>query len=1256
MTPPVTDTYDFWAGANGDCAFYLSSTTSKFDRQLLIKPAGRNPYGKLDVDLSQKSASVRLVAGQKYYFEFWVKHNGGSPIARLAWQFPGETRQSIAARFLSSYEGDANDRDDDDLPDDWERANGLNPADDGRRAMASDGTPVGGPSRDGGFGDLDGDGLSNGEERTYRTQANAVDSDGDGMGDGDEIFIHSDPLFKDLDAFNAILRGDAFTTRLGEWERLDGQAWQLCRRGSVTYPLAVPRSGVHAVKFTVSSRAGGNLSEAYDFRISINGRPVSFQTTVIPENGTANFAILTPWLNAGEDNQCEIFVDNSFNSRRISVDQLQIFAAGGPDANTDGIPDWVETRLRDNNGFDSLLIHSRTSPATVEGRARYFDFLNTNGVAATRAPNGRFFTDLTLNPNAPASLQFAFENGGLSQTAKVHWEPTNLRQLDVKGLTVRQGDSLLLTAFLNVSRADQESYTISVNGETVTNSGDHPTPVAFPTPGTQTIQLTHSDGLASVTTRSFTVTVLPRVAMESPLCVTDFARAWTHSPLPEGTEIGWDGAVAATREVAANTYTLLTTTPEDRPLLIRHTSSGAILGSATVKSVRVRTNGMTGNILERYGDPASTFLMPVVVSGDLDGAEVRCRVLIGGVTFVDGTLTNSLWASDFDVFGTGGLRFLVANTASTNCRQFSVWKNGTRLAVFDDARDPNDLDNDELPDDWEKANGSPANLANGGDDLDGDGLTNRQEFLRGTRADVADTDGDGVNDFDELRFYRSNPLVKDVAPPVKLADLPLGAYKAAPGNWLQAGGSLHSMTRRGTAEFSFNLESPGVYLVELQAAAHTAGGYVPSVPVIGRMDGAEIGRAIVKSGGSRHRWLTSWLPAGTHTVTIDNRNVRMGVALEISSVTIFAHAGVDANGDGVPDWLARLLKDDNRFALGSSESATSPACLEGIARYSGDVRISGPGGDIAVHPGLDGHWFANVPLNPSGETKIDGAFENGSVREEHTISWTVTNLFGAPDTLRVRVGDSLKIAALPAGSDPTATVATLSRDGEPLGGGSAADPRIVKFDQPGIVTLAAVAVTGQETQETSMKIEVVAADFGPAFSVAAGAARTWNLPGLERTLVLEADAGLGLEEIDSLPPSARRVAVTYPASKSGSPRVLARLWKDGPIAAATTINAFWFVPATATGNHRVIEVLADGTRVVEVRYVIDGPIPADLSIWLQMYVTDAVFADGSTWHELTAADFNANGEARLLIYKAPGKGIPYVCHWIRPFHKDAATP
>jgi len=414
----------------------------------------------------------------------------------------------------------------------------------------------------------------------------------------------------------------------------------------------------------------------------------------------------------------------------------------------------------------------------------------------------------------------------------------------------------------------------------------------------------------------------------------------------------------------------------------------------------------------------------------------------------------------------------------------------------------------------------------------------------------------------------------------------------------------------------------------------------------------EVGRAEINAGGSRHRWLTAWLPAGTHTVTIDNRNVRTGLALEISSVTIFAHEGVDANGDGMPDWLAQLLKGENRFAVVSSESAISPACLEGTARFPSDVQIASSAGKVKTHFGLTGQWFVNVPLDPAGDTKVIGTFEHGAFSEEHSIRWTATNIYAVKGPLRVRVGDSLKFIALQPGTGANASTVEYTGDIEGLGKRASGEPLIVKFDKPGTIKIAAKALGGSATLDPSIEVEVIEADFGAEFSIAAGSPRAWDLPKVPHSLVIEADPDLTLEEMDRQPPKSRRFTVSYPDRQSGSPRVLARLGKDGPIVSSTSMNAFWFAPASVTGDANLVEIQGDGTRVMEVRYVVNGRIPADFSVSIQFMVTDAVFANGDTWHQIKAADFDANGEVRLRMYKAPGSGVPFICHWIRPFFND----
>jgi hypothetical protein len=47
------------------------------------------------------------------------------------------------------------------------------------------------------------------------------------------------------------------------------------------------------------------------------------------------------------------------------------------------------------------------------------------------------------------------------------------------------------------------------------------------------------------------------------------------------------------------------------------------------------------------------------------------------------------------------------------------------------------------------------------DDADGDGLTFAQEMALGTDPRYADTDGDGLNDGDEVNVYHTNPLLAD---------------------------------------------------------------------------------------------------------------------------------------------------------------------------------------------------------------------------------------------------------------------------------------------------------------------------------------------------------------------------------------------------------------------------------------------------------------------------------------------------------------
>ena len=590
-------------------------------------------------------------------------------------------------------------------------------------------------------------------------------------------------------------------------------------------------------------------------------------------------------------------------------------------------------------------------------------------------------------------------------------------------------------------------------------------------------------------------------------------------------------------------------------------------------------------------------------------------------------------------------------------------------ALRSNVPDADDKDDDGLPDSWERTVGlNPADngLINPNEgsygDPDRDGFNNFAEYTNGTNpfaSNALDSDGDGVSDYDETNLYHTDPQnAADAVPPTLLARLPLNSFVAPPGNWaLFPNGGLRSFTRRGPVYFPFNVDSQGIYLIEITAAAYPANRYTPPIPVIARVDGVEVGRAEVLPFGSRHVWLTPRLAAGAHNLTIDNRNVRTGESLEINSVAVYQFAaGADLNANGLSDWMEASFLNVDAVQTASGDSATSPVCFEGTSRFAADatITVAGRAGTTAAQAALAGHWYANVALNESGDTDLTAAFENATLNVQRTVTWTATNALQAPASIRIRKGDSLKFTAVPAGLDGLQTVATFTRDGvaiprsgAPDGSGPGLEPVVVLFDTAGTFNIAVNALTNQQQDSSAIVIEVLDADFGPQFSLEAGTDRIWDLAGVPRSLVVTGD--LGLQDVGG-DPEHWRFRASYPDGNPGAPRVLARLTEGGPIVAATAVNVISFVPSTVTGDVRVIEVLPDGTRIVEIRYVIDGPIPADLSIWLEMYVDSALFANGTARQELTASDFDANGEARVIFIMPPNVGTPRICHYVLPYY------
>jgi predicted solute-binding protein len=99
-----------------------------------------------------------------------------------------------------------------------------------------------------------------------------------------------------------------------------------------------------------------------------------------------------------------------------------------------------------------------------------------------------------------------------------------------------------------------------------------------------------------------------------------------------------------------------------------------------VKSVCVRTGDTTGPMVIATSSVSQTLQMPIVVYGDLAEAEIFCNIIIGGVTYTDGTTTKILKKINFDSMGVYNLFFIKPTAAHANCHKFAIKQGVTSIA------------------------------------------------------------------------------------------------------------------------------------------------------------------------------------------------------------------------------------------------------------------------------------------------------------------------------------------------------------------------------------------------------------------------------------------------------------------------------------------------------------------------------------------------------------------------------------------------
>lgn len=558
--------------------------------------------------------------------------------------------------------------------------------------------------------------------------------------------------------------------------------------------------------------------------------------------------------------------------------------------------------------------------------------------------------------------------------------------------------------------------------------------------------------------------------------------------------------------------------------------------------------------------------------------------------------------------------------------------------------DERDLDNDWLPDDWEKRcglnpedNGLIGRFTEGErGDFDGDGLTNLEEFQLRTHPAQVDTDGDGLSDSAEVWTHHTDPTQAGAIPDTLVASLDLASGDSDT-TWTEIGNGIVADTFRGNVAFDFEAPRAGRWIVEIRGELMGDLRFAEALEVGVRIDGIDQGeQTLTTSFGVEGRVsvLSHWLERGKHRVALEINNVLARRTLRITAVEIRVPSGIDADENGEVDWMTREL-GRNGFANQANISNVSPFFAEGSSRLPASASSAG----AALLPGRDSyHWYGDFPLSADGRTPVKVDFDADRVYVSKSVEWVPVNVLGRA-VIALRSGDTLRLNAWSEATPREAAKITIGDHGV-FDAGPGNDV-FFTFEQAGRVVVEAATGSGQSG---SLVVEVFDGSFGEMAYAAHNRVRWWDLPGLPHELTLEPSTGLRIGVHDRLPGGGTRLRLI--PDKAGLQAVLARIHPNGPVVDRGVVLVSQHAGAFA-GEYQVETAsLFDGYKLITAPLVITNFPPggrADVTI----FRAGVTFVDGTRKKILTEADF-VNGMV-LLEFLFPVEMAGGYCHYTELF-------
>jgi hypothetical protein len=101
--PPASGDYTFWIAGDDNCELWLSTDGTPGNRILIAEVPDWTDSREWDKFPEQRSDSIFMMAGQKYYIEVLQKEGYGGDNIAVAWSGPGITQEVIDGMYLSPW-------------------------------------------------------------------------------------------------------------------------------------------------------------------------------------------------------------------------------------------------------------------------------------------------------------------------------------------------------------------------------------------------------------------------------------------------------------------------------------------------------------------------------------------------------------------------------------------------------------------------------------------------------------------------------------------------------------------------------------------------------------------------------------------------------------------------------------------------------------------------------------------------------------------------------------------------------------------------------------------------------------------------------------------------------------------------------------------------------------------------------------------------------------------------------------------------